>query len=507
MKQLFSFLVFTLLVTVAGAQGGRIKVTFVGFDCFRETWDDILHTDGKGDEVYFNFNFIKSGKTGNLINKFDKRTQVYGDATGPFSNRVSAGSMTDMFGGNKGGIRGGDQFRTSIVVGEMDLADGDFVVLTPTAWEHDPIADNSNSFFSTMGSMYTSVTQKLAPIMLTLNALHGNFAGVIFNATQLGLPKVRAGGEQGELGRAGTRPIGMEKYGDFTTKFVALNSRTIQEFVNTDAGYGPGVISINYNEEEAGNSRDHGNYTILLKVEWKQASGNSGYVPPPATGSNGNTSTASAPPPPPASSNTGSTRAVPPPPASSNTGSTRAVPPPPANTGIRSSAAANAATKATPPAPVAVTKTAAPANPGLVRSIAPAPAGAAPSAGAPPTEVKANTPVRAANLNKLNNTTLPVRAAAAGPSIVGKWEGIQSNDLGPDNVQFEMLESGEFIIRSAKGAVTGKGTYSLKGNNFYATGTQFSSKETVSFAGTYDAATGQLSVNAGSKGKGTLVRK
>ena len=53
-------ILITACVALAGsitAQGGRIKISFAGFECYRETWDDILDSDGKGDEVFFNFAF------------------------------------------------------------------------------------------------------------------------------------------------------------------------------------------------------------------------------------------------------------------------------------------------------------------------------------------------------------------------------------------------------------------------------------------------------------------
>lgn len=80
----------------------------------------------------------------------------------------------------------------------------------------------------------------------------------------------------------------MEKYGDFTPKLVVLNTPNLNTICNSDMGFGRGVISVNYDEVAVGNSRDHGNYSILLKVEFfpnpttqqPAASNTSGSNPP-----------------------------------------------------------------------------------------------------------------------------------------------------------------------------------------------------------------------------------
>jgi hypothetical protein len=211
---------------------------------------------------------------------------VYGDATGRFSNRISAGSCVDVFGNMKGGIKAGDVYRCNDVIGEYDMTEADILTIIPTGWEHDPIADNSISFSSTMKGFYNSINQKIAPIMIGFNILTGNLGGLIYQSASLGISKIKAGGEQGELGKAGTRPIGMEKFGDFSAKLVALNTPNLVTICNSDMGYGKGVIAVNYDETAVGNLRDHGNYNLLIRVE---------YFPAPAAATN-NT--------PPASTNT-----------------------------------------------------------------------------------------------------------------------------------------------------------------------------------------------------------
>lgn len=107
MKKIIAAALITALITSANAQSGRIRISFAGFDCYRETWDDILHMDGKGDEVFFTFNFTLADKNGGSKLSYEKRTAVYGDATGSFSNRISVGSWVDAFGNNRGGYQSG----------------------------------------------------------------------------------------------------------------------------------------------------------------------------------------------------------------------------------------------------------------------------------------------------------------------------------------------------------------------------------------------------------------
>jgi hypothetical protein len=266
MKKLFYFIVFIVTTNTLLAQAGRIRISFAGFDCYRETWDDILHTDGKGDEVFLNFNCVLGDRNGTTKLSYDKRTPVYGDASGQFSNRINVGSWTGF--GHTGGIKQGDTYRCNDVVGEYDMADGDILTVIPTMWEHDPIADNSASFFSTLRNTYSTITQKSAPYINTYHAITANWVWLIINAVNFDISKTKPAGDQGELGRAGTRPLGMEKNGDFSPKLVLLSTSYLTRLSNSDMGYGKGVIAVNYDEVALGNVRDHGNYNILLKVEF-----------------------------------------------------------------------------------------------------------------------------------------------------------------------------------------------------------------------------------------------
>ncbi|MFT3936980.1 MAG: hypothetical protein QM726_25365 [Chitinophagaceae bacterium] len=268
MKQIMIVVLAIFASIQMQAQSGRVKITFLGFKCYRETWDDILGMDGRGDEVFFQFTLSSSDKNGNpRINKFERRTDVYGQKAGAFSNRVKAGSESP-----EGGIRAGDLVNANVLLGEFDMGDGDFVTVIPTAWEQDPVADNSNAFASTVGSFVASLNQRIAPVMIGLHLAGGDLAGALIQGASLGISATRPAGDQGELGHAGTRPIGMKKSGDFTPFVAALNTPNLISFCKSNYGWGNGVMEVRYNEPALGNARDHGDYAILLKFEFTPTS-------------------------------------------------------------------------------------------------------------------------------------------------------------------------------------------------------------------------------------------
>ncbi|MBS1662791.1 MAG: hypothetical protein JST68_17230 [Bacteroidetes bacterium] len=418
MKQLLLFSL--LLLTASGAsfaQAGRIRITFAGFDCIKETVDDMLERDGKGDEVYFNFGFTLANRNGQTKLTYEKKTPEYGDATPPWTNRVRAGSRTDAFGGNKGGLRSGDTYRCNDIVGEYDMADGDILTIVPTAWEVDPVADNWNVFAANMANLYQTLNQKIAPIMITFHALTGDIGGLIFQSTSLGVSKIqRAGGDQGASGKPGTRPIGMDMNGDFGPKLLVLNTPNMSTVTNSNFGYGKGVVAVNYNEESIGNYRDHGNYSILLKVEFTPTSG--GAVPPPAPH-------ASTPPPP--SGSTGNTGYVPPP-----TGASGYVPPP-----VNSS---NNTRTTVPPPP------------------APAPAPAA-STGKTPAPMTALNP--AIKTNAIVTRTSPLTATLPPDLLSYTWVGTRDGQP----FAFRFANNAIWILKDlTNNSTEGAGSYNISGN-------------------------------------------
>jgi len=288
-KILIASIILILTTNVLAQQAGRVRIAFVGFKCLRETADDFLHLDGKADEVFLRFYFTVADRNGNMKLKYSNQTDTYGDNYGPFGNRVNAGSAVDVFGNLRGGIKGGDNFYCNNIIGEYDLASGDVLTVVPTIWEWDPGTSLQTSFDATIDGAYSVVNLKASEI--SNQRFNNNAPGSSLGINALGLILLDAGPllslkaifNVADLLTPKPRPIGVKTNGEYSPKAVLFNANVMQQIAASNFGYGPGVIPVQYNEEALENSRDHGNYIILLKVD---------FTPKP-------TATTSAPPPPP----------------------------------------------------------------------------------------------------------------------------------------------------------------------------------------------------------------
>jgi len=299
-KTIIAMLILFISLFSVAQQAGRVKISFAGFKCLRETDDDPLQLDGKGDEVFLRFYFSLADRNGNTKLKYSNQTDTYGDNHGPFGNRINAGSCVDLFGNLKGGIKGGDNLYCNNIVGEYDLAAGDVLTVVPTIWEWDPGTGYQNSFDASIEGAYTIINQKASALSnqrFATTSITANGGG-----DALGLILVDAGtflsfkaifAIAGEL-TPKPRPIGITTKGEYSPKAVLLNANVMQQLASTNFGYGIGVIPVQYNEEALGNTRDHGNYIILLKVEFipKQVAASTlpplPIPPPPAPQNSGN---------------------------------------------------------------------------------------------------------------------------------------------------------------------------------------------------------------------------
>lgn len=192
--------------------GGRYRVTLRGVTVHRQTYDNPLQTDGKGDEVYF-ATWIASIDTGSagLAEHRILRSREYGDVK-DYGHRVRAGSASLA-----GGIRTGDRLpSTAVQKGGADTAQRAFpmllwegtlqqgrsaVVLAPTVWERD---GNPELFGLWMISRGAALERLLRPRMLL---------AIVQNRTYL----PQEFGSPGFLVRTNTvadardRPIGLDR--------------------------------------------------------------------------------------------------------------------------------------------------------------------------------------------------------------------------------------------------------------------------------------------------------
>ncbi|MBL0153874.1 MAG: hypothetical protein IPP93_10420 [Chitinophagaceae bacterium] len=290
MKLLFSFLAFLITSSSFGqwnfSSPGRVKVTLVRFFCTKETSDDIFDGDGKKDEVFFSFMYTVAGINGNTKLSSKTITGVFGDATGSFSSRTSAGSATDILGNNRGGIKTDDVVSCNVPILDVTIGVGDVVSLVPSIWEWDNNNFNvqtsfEESIMSAFPQMNTKIVEHVRycfPTVDDQSCFRRNGTGY------LGLPEC-SGILQSVSNRPGNRPIGMSTNGGYVPIVISMGAELLEkvagmQFSNigmrghTDVGNIPVV----FNEEGLGNTRDHGNYGMYLKVEFIKST-----PPPPPT--------------------------------------------------------------------------------------------------------------------------------------------------------------------------------------------------------------------------------
>jgi hypothetical protein len=276
MKQLYLLMaLLCLTASIHAQQAGRIRISLIGATCNQETWDNALNSDGWGDEVFFNFNCTLTAADGTNKFNYTKRSATYGDNGGPFGNRIRVGSA-----GNSGGLKAGDSFTCNELIGEYDIDATDVLSILPAVWEWDggggDPAGSFNSKYAQFTSAGPSFGTKINDFVNKVNPNIGAVTSVIFRP-DLAVVQQFSGLFKDLFGVAGDRPIGRDGNGSFEPQLVALNARYIQSLMNANFGYGQGVLAINYDENQLNNTREHGNYTLLLKIEWVPKAG---AVPP-----------------------------------------------------------------------------------------------------------------------------------------------------------------------------------------------------------------------------------
>ena len=274
MKKLFILMTIATLTLTLTAQPGRVKVYFNGFVCDRETWDDILHLDGKCDEVFLTFQISVADANGNTKLTYEYKTPTYGDATGAFGNRVSAGSCIDLFGGARGGIRGGDRYLTNDLIGEFDIAATDIVSIVPIIWEWDTEQIIVDPLISTLKNATNTISRETAKLTASANGTFNpvvsslnDLSRFIFPANVLMVPDF-FNVIQTVFGKQGTRPIGLTSNGNFSPNVMVLSPQLMTNNARINMGYGLGVVPVKYFETDLGNEREHGNYLVLIRTEF-----------------------------------------------------------------------------------------------------------------------------------------------------------------------------------------------------------------------------------------------
>ena len=262
----------------------RYRITINGFRVDRETMDDPLQRDGKGDEIYFAVYVAEyNSKNGQRLRSDVVRTPVFGDKSGfPAPTRVLAGTA-----GDTGGIRRGDVYPAAnpgvrtrapsrldipYIVWEGELAAGEnHLALIPSIWEWDDDAGGFNAWSDSLRSGAPEARYQLQ-LALQQAVAEKRFTG--WPGAHLNPPSFW-GRSDAVPSVVGDRLIGLlapapgdvrYRYGD---RAFAIN-REYAEAELTKTAYTslpPGVFSIRFTDDPALGSQFGGDYTLYLQVE------------------------------------------------------------------------------------------------------------------------------------------------------------------------------------------------------------------------------------------------
>jgi hypothetical protein len=284
----------------------RFRVTLNGFVANRQTQDDPLQRDGKGDEVFFLSSSHLLRKDGvprrpvlpglppdiTLGWNAPVRTPLYGDTNGQSNpQRIRAGEASDL-----GGIVSGNRYptltpwqrvgnpspnRLPLLVWEGALVQGQTgLAIVPTIWEWDNQTELLDVWHSALD--------------YRLNEIGGGLGGLLANPGQAAsAPIIREnigtilGGRPDAFAKfdktrfdARDRPVGMkEPRGDqypgqylFQPKVMLLTYESAQKAVTTSymwrsqggsVSLGNGIVAIDYTDDPGLD----GSYTLFLQIE------------------------------------------------------------------------------------------------------------------------------------------------------------------------------------------------------------------------------------------------
>ncbi len=256
------------------------RVTLDGFRVYQQTWDTMLQTDGKADEVKISIHVGLIDQAGHTLVASETETPVMGDRNG-FPHRIQAGDASPL-----GGLRTGNWFpkpdpwvRTAdlktdqppLLVFQGELKEGLGVAITPVIWEWDGDPD----LFTEWGQVYVDnwpkVVSGMGPIILAAatggaSAPITAIGNLIKSGSDFGLPPLFRMASS-VIGSARDRPIGMTlKDGAyvFTPKLLTLTHQAAEGALRTSLlGRPAGVIELKYTDDV----KLRGDYGLFFKLE------------------------------------------------------------------------------------------------------------------------------------------------------------------------------------------------------------------------------------------------
>jgi hypothetical protein len=256
------------------SNSARFRVTINGFKVLRQSSDDSLERDGRGDEVFFlsQWRTTEGGRT--LRSSEMLRSRVMGDINGR-SDRVQAGSARPgaFASGVVGGLLSGNAFpndpsvlsgaptadRAPMLLFDGELTASQVLVVVPTIWEQ----DGPDDILTSIGRIFNPVLDNGARSVAPAPQYPGLLGRILATEGDLGRD-VRVG--LGIFGDPHDRPIGMQLGRDnyfFQPQRLRFSFADAEEASRTRFGYGDGVIPITYTDADA----LQGNYTIFVQIQ------------------------------------------------------------------------------------------------------------------------------------------------------------------------------------------------------------------------------------------------
>ncbi|MDQ6783499.1 MAG: hypothetical protein M3063_08675 [Actinomycetota bacterium] len=228
--------------------GANYRVSLAGFYVKTQTYDTILQTDGKGDEVFLSYKNVTMDSAGNVLTQGDNVTATMGDTNG-FAYREKAGSLSDL-----GGLQSEDCHHSTKTLWDGPLAAGQKAFITPVMWEWDGGGDAWGT--------WTNWASQLAGRVASKASMFGPGAANVISLVDIGL----AGVASMPVGTAGDKQIGTVEDStgrNFTPKMLTFDRTGADYVINNDAyGMGKGIVPVSYF-----GSNDNGLYTLYLRVQ------------------------------------------------------------------------------------------------------------------------------------------------------------------------------------------------------------------------------------------------
>jgi hypothetical protein len=265
----------------AGKLGGRYRVVVEGFTANSESWDHALQVDGKGDEVFVSANVIYRDREEVPLLTDEVSTRTMGDTNG-FGERVAAGTANGA--GGAGGLVSGNSFPSEPpyvrtvqpslgrryppwVVWEGDLVQGDHALaIAPSVWEWDGGRDAFGDWTHWLQGAATKIGSEVKKY-----TKGGTVADTVIESATVGLGIAASLYDEGLLGQAQDRPIGMvetvpqtsPRSYTFGPKLLVLNYDRAEALLRTSLLGVAGLRAFEYRDDP----RFRGHYTLYLRLE------------------------------------------------------------------------------------------------------------------------------------------------------------------------------------------------------------------------------------------------